>query len=280
MYLCGKESVFMKPNLLCIYVFLILPVQAYAVNLLRTGDARSVGMGGNEAVTTALFNPSLIALSEKRSAGINFFSRYALKELATAGGNIYLPNDVLPTGFHFSSFGYDAYRECLFRFLSGKRLNRRWTLGVSVQYAFLQTELFEEQPAQLAADIGLTYTPFDNLLISLLVINFPSATFGHENLDKPDFSAYLVQAGFQWQAIERVFISSALERTEAGATGLSLGMEYRPYDAFAIRAGVRGTPLLPAMGFGFSFSSITVDAAVVYHPLLGISTGAGLSFSF
>jgi hypothetical protein len=249
----------------------------YAADNLRMGDIRSIAMGGS---ASALFNPALIAVSEERSIRLNYFNRYALKELATINGSIYLPNDMLSTGVDISSFGYDAYRENLFRLLTAKRLNERWALGVSIQYAFLQTELFEEQPAQLSADIGLTFAPVDNLLTSLLIMNFPSASFGHETIEKMEFMHHLIQAGFQWEVINSMFISATLQTGEGAHAGGSLGIEYVAFDAFSIRAGVKASPMLPSFGFGYRFSGFGMDVAAVYHPVLGVSTGLGISFFF
>jgi hypothetical protein len=260
--------------------FLYLFSDLYAVDNLRIGDIRSIAIGGNEATVSALFNPSIIALSDRRTVRINYFNRYALKELGTVSGSLYLPNDLLPIGIDVSSFGYDAYRESMFRLLAAKRLNSRWTLGVSIQYAFLQTELFEEQPAQLSADVGLTCTPVENLLISLLIINSPSVSFNNELTGEKEFMSYLMQAGFQWEVINSMFVSAALETGKLHAIGGSLGFEYVVSSDFAIRAGIRGVPLLPSFGFGYRFLGFNADVAAVYHPILGVSTGMGLSFSF
>jgi hypothetical protein len=270
----------MRPNLLFILIFLQMFPCLSAIDKLRGGDIRSIGMGGNEVTASPLCNPSLIALYERSTVRINYFNRYALKELGAVYGSLYLPNELLPIGVDISSFGYDAYRESMFRLVMAKRLHSRWILGISFQYAFLQTELFEEQPAQLSADLGLTYAPFDNLLISLLILNFPSASFGDEFTGRKEFMYYLIQLGFQWEVINRLFISAALETGEARAIGGSLGLEYLSSEAFSIRAGVKWSPLSPSFGFGYRFSDFGIDVAAVYHLLLGISTGLSVSYSF
>jgi hypothetical protein len=270
----------MAPNFLFVLIFLHLYSCLYAADNLRVGNIRSIGMGGNEATTSALFNPSLIALYERHTVRINYFNRYGLKELGSVNGSLYLPNDMLPVGVDIASFGYDAYRESMFRLLVAKHLNSRWTFGVSVQYAILQTELYEEQPAQLSVDMGLTYAPVDNLLTSLLIINCPSIIFDDKFIEKKEFMCYLIQAGFLWEVMNRMFISTALTTSESCTLGGCIGLEYVPFSDFSIRAGIKGAPLLPSFGFGYSFSGFNVDVAVVYHTVLGISTGVGLSFSF
>ena len=58
------------------------------------------------------------------------------------------------------------------------------------------------------------------------------------------------------------------------------GIEYAPFKNFHIRAGVQTTPLLPTLGIGYRLTGFTVDVATIYHPVLGVSTGLGLSYSF
>lgn len=60
----------------------------------------------------------------------------------------------------------------------------------------------------------------------------------------------------------------------------SAGVEYRLYNHFYVRVGVKATPLFPTFGVGYNFLCFTTDVAALYHPVLGISTGIGLKYSF
>lgn len=270
----------MKPKLLCFFVFLHICVYSWADNNLRLGDIRSLGMSGNEVVESALFNPALVALSKERALEFNYFNRYGLKELGTVSGAFWFPNDLLSVGFNYASFGYEKYRESLFRLSLGKQLSKQWTLGISAQYALLQTELYEEQPAQVSTDIGLTCSPVDNLLIGLLIMNFPSVSLGDKQIVVEDFIEYVIQVGFQWEIINNLLISSTVELTEDHKLAGSIGVEYIPFDTFCIRIGVGGSPFLPSFGIGYGFSRFTVNVAAIYHAVLGVSTGLGITFTF
>ncbi|MDR2388279.1 MAG: hypothetical protein LBD89_00630 [Tannerellaceae bacterium] len=270
----------MKPNLLLLLISFHLYPPIYAIDNLRTGDARSIGMGGNEATASPVFNPALITLYERNTLRINCFNRYALKELGSMNANLYLPGKTLSVGGDVASFGYDAYRESMFRFFMAKPLTKQWNLGISVQCALLQTELYEEQPTQLSVDVGLTYIPVDKLLTGLLITNCPSVSFGGKSAEKKEFMYYMIQAGFQWELINNVFISGALSTGEDYVAAGSLGFEYVAFQDFCLRAGLRSAPMLPSFGFGYAFSNFHVDVAAVYHTVLGISTGLGLSYSF
>lgn len=271
----------MKSMLLCC-VFLLCSVGncLQAVDNLRLPDMRSGGMGGNGVTQSVYFNPALVPLSTSRQIDINYFNQYGLKELGTVSGSFQYPNPVLSVGLHVASFGYDEYRESLFRLFLGKQLGEQWTLGVAVQYAILQTSLFEESPSCLSTDIGATFKPIDKLLIGLLIMNLPSVMISDKDVQVKDFNDYSVQIGFQWEIINSLLIVGSVLTNEQHPISGSAGIEYTPFSTFRIRAGVQGNPFLPTMGVGYSFSKFTVNAAAVYHPVLGISMGLGLLLSF
>jgi hypothetical protein len=171
----------------------------------------------------------------------------------------------------------------MFRLSFGKKLGEKWVLGVSAQYAMLQTVLYEDgQPAQLSTDIGLVYSPVEGLLIGLLAINAPSVSLGVEASGRKEFMHAGFQAGLQQRLINKVTLSAAFTWRLHQTPGGGVGMEYAPFDNFnfRFRAGMKGTPLLPSFGVGYHYSQVTIDAASVFHPLLGASNGFGLSYSF
>ena len=94
----------------------------YAVNNLRLPGVRCMGMGECGVVQSALFNPAVVALDNYKSFDINYFNYYGLKELGTVGMSFSYPNNLLSAGVNISSFGYDRYRESMFRVFLGKSL--------------------------------------------------------------------------------------------------------------------------------------------------------------
>lgn len=269
----------MKSILLCIVVLFCTTNYLYAVDNLRLPDIRSVGMGYNGVTQSLLFNPSLIADSNKKIC-VNYYNRYALKELGTLNMSCYYPNSFLSTGIDILSFGYDSYRESLFRLSFGKKLSNKWSLGISIQYSLLQTEMLENSLSRISADMGITFHPVDKLLIGLLIMNFPSFTIDNENIEIEDFINYYFQLGFQWKIINNLLIAGTVETSNDFSVDLNLGIEYNIYESFRIRAGIKEPSFLPTAGIGYSFSKFIVDVAAVYHPVLGVNTGIGFSFSF
>lgn len=252
----------------------------HAVENLRLPDIRCIGMGGCGATQSLLFNPSLVCLDHVKSVDINYFNKYGLKELGTVSLAVSIPNELLSTGVNISSFGYDRYRESMFRFFVGKSLTDKWSAGISIQYSMLQTEMLEERPQYLSVDVGVVYSPVEKLLVTLLIMDLPSVAIKKEITDIETIIGYSLQVGFQWEVINNLLIAGTAETNKQTTLTGSVGIEYQLLDHFKVRAGIKATPLLPSLGVGYRFGGFTVDVATVYHPILGMSTGVGLKYSF
>ena len=57
----------------------VFSLYVHGVDNLRLPDVRSVGMGGNVATQSILFNPALIVDKEKKSIHLEYFNRDMLK---------------------------------------------------------------------------------------------------------------------------------------------------------------------------------------------------------
>jgi len=254
--------------------------QIQAMDNLRSADVRTLGMGGNAVVHSSLFNPALLARYMQKEVRLDYYNRYSLKELATVSGSFSFPNKILPTGLHVASFGYEQYRESLFRLSLGKQLNNWCSLGIGLQYALLQSDLFETDVSRLSTDIGIALHPVENWLIGLSIINFPSIALSDENADKKHITPFLLQAGINWQFINNMLITAGASYTEEVPFSASLGMEYMAFTDFHLRMGVKTAPFCPSIGAGYRISKLMTEIVMLYHPVLGASTGIGLSFSF
>ena len=263
-----------------LFVLFWASINIHAVDNLRISDIRSLGMGGNGVTQSVLFNPALVALYTDKVLHLEYFNRYGVKELGTVGIGFVYPNPLLSAGVDISSFGYDQYRETLFRLSVGKQLNGRWRIGIGFQYKMLQTELWEEVPKQLSTDVGILFVPIDKLLIGMLIMNFPSITIHKYTTETKCFTSYSVQIGFQWEVINNLLIAGNAETNKQTVLTGCIGMEYQLLTHFYVRTGIKTTPLLPTLGIGYRLSGFIVDVAALYHPVLGISTGIGLKYCF
>jgi hypothetical protein len=251
-----------------------------ATDNLRVPDLRTLSLGSGGATETSLYNPALLGIRSQSKLYANYYNRYSVSELATVSGGFYYRNDMIPTGIEITSFGYDEYRESLFRLSMGKQIAGKWSLGVAFQYALLQSELFEESSGRISADIGMTYRPVENVLTGLSILHFPSIKTGDKNINNKHIASYSIQCGFNWDIMNTVLITGSLENSKEETITGSFGMEYIPFDDFKIRTGIRTTPLRPSLGVGYRIAGFDADIGMVYHSVLGISMGLGIAFSF
>lgn len=263
---------------LAIACFFYLPV--WAQSNLRCADIRTLGIGGSTTISSVLFNPAALGLSTNQFIDINYFNKYRLKELSTASvvyGNSRL---LLPFALHISSFGYQKYRETLFRLALSKTLSSQWIIGISAQFTLLQTELYEEDTKKVSTDVGILFVPDENLLIGLSITDLPSVSINNKSADNKEFNYYSVQGGFQYQFMNNLLIGISANYNDQSILCFNLGMEYTAYKHFFLRTGVQTNPLSPAFGAGVKVAAFRLDMAANYHAQLGVCSGVGFSFVF
>jgi len=269
-----------RRNKYWLILLLFIPFYLYATDNLRLPDIRSIALGNNGVTQSSLYNPSLVALAEGRSVHLNYFYRYGLKELNTVNGSLLLPNRLLPVAFNVYSFGYDEYRETMFRVSVAKPLNRRWSVGIAFHYSMLETELYEEKKGRVSTDVGINYYPFDNLLIGVLMMNAVSVHTGDKTTKNKDFKDYMIQLGMEWKVINNLLIMGYAGTDKDKEWTGSVGLEYQAFRSFYIRSGVEMRPVMPCFGVGYDLFSFSMDVAAVYHSVLGVNMGIGITFSF
>lgn len=269
----------MKKLAIAIPLISIFIIPLKAVDNVRTAEIRCVGMGVKGITESVYFNPAALGGKERKECSIGYYNRFMMKGMGTTAFTFLYPNEIINAGFNFSTFGDKVYRDSQLSFVAAKKLAPRWSVGVSVVYRFLHIDLLEGTPAFLSTDFGITYQPVDNVTLGVSLLNLPRVEVG--NVPFQYFTGYSVHAGCSW-----AIIPSLLLITEVGSnyeTDLegSIGLQYMPSSSFALRAGVNTEPLQPYAGAGYTFNSLlTVDAAVAYHSVLGMSAGAGLKVMF
>ena len=218
----------------------------FAGENLRVPDIRALGMGGNGVTLSSVYNPALLEFSPQSMVRLEYFNRYALKELGTVNGSIQYPNRFLSAALYLSSFGYDQYRQNRVRMALAKRLNPHWSVGVAFQYTWIQSELYTR--------------------------------IASKDIEIKELTTYEIQTGFNYEIINNLLITAFVSWNEMHQVRGGFGMEYVAWERFQVRAGVQTGPFLPCLGAGFKWKRFGMDAVALWHPVLGISSGVGLSY--
>ena len=77
----------------------------FAGENLRVPAIRALGMGGNGVTLSSVYNPALLEFSPQSMVRLEYFNRYALKELGTVNVSIQYPIRFLSAALYLSSFG-------------------------------------------------------------------------------------------------------------------------------------------------------------------------------
>lgn len=251
-----------------------------AIDNLRFPDLRTLSLGSGGVIESPLFNPSLLGFIDRNKLYSHYYNRYSISNLANVGGGLYYKNNILPAGFEITSFGYNDYRESMFRFSFGKRIANYWAIGVSFQYCMFQSLQDEENTGRISADIGITYRPSETFNIGLAALHCPSVKIGDKNVDNEHLVPYSIAAGINWRVTSSALITGSVENNREEPLTGSFGVEYQPFDDFHLRTGIRTTPLRPSLGVGYRFAGFNFDVGMLYHSVLGVSMGFGFSFNF
>lgn len=255
-------------------------ISAKGIENLRVADTRVSGLGGSTAVYSPLFNPAVTAFLAHRQVRGDYFDPYGMKELGTVSAGLSMPNRLLPFGVHIASFGYEKYRESMFRLSASKRLSGMWSLGVSVQYVLLQSEIFEQDGQRLSADLGVALRPTDEWMFGLSVLHCPAASIGSDEVNDARLTPFTVVSGARYMVAEGMELSAGGVYRRGEPFVCSVGVEYVPLTHFQLRAGVKSAPFSPSLGVSYSLIGLTLDTAICYHTVLGTSVGIGLAYSF
>lgn len=270
----------MRKFLYCLFGSLLGSVLPLEAENLRQPSLPALGMGNSGVVLSSSLNPALLPLSTGKSIDLSYLNRYLVKELGTLSLGFDYAGKRMSTGLRITSFGYDEYRETLFRLALGKQLGNHWSLGIGIQYAMVHSVLWEHTPSRLSTDVGVIYKPVDKLWIGLSITDLPSVLINQQNVDLDSFKSYSVQLGFRYEVINHTLITVYTGMREQHRLTGGLGLEYEVLNCFYLRGGLQVAPLLPTFGFGCLWRSFQIDAATVYHPVLGVSLAAGLRFTF
>ncbi len=269
----------MKDQIICWSILCFLFSPCYATDL-RNVNINSLAKGNNGVTQSVLYNPAIASLLMEPAVRVDVFNRYMLKELTIAGIGICYPGKRLATSLFISTFGYDEYRETLFRSSLSKQISRKWYLGIAVSYTIKQAIFHEHAISGIGSDIGIIYKPVHKLVIGMLIMNYPSFLLSENISGNKLFNEYKFQIGFQWQVINSMFIIGSIEKNNTSFFVPSFGVEYCPYSTFFLRTGIDGNNRLPALGTGYKLKNFMIDTALSYHTLLGISLGIGLEYRF
>jgi hypothetical protein len=218
-------------------------------------------------------NQAGLAYITKPSAGVYFEKRYNIKEFSTKAGFIEYPLYPGTLALSYRHFGFSQYYESKIGLAFARKLFKRFSMGVQMDY--FQTHIAENYGNfnALAVEIGLLSQPMDHLFIGFHVFN-PVALTKHTGSELP--LPATVRFGLSYLLEERILF--AIESLNSNQTGAQyrMGAELQAANKLFIRIGLTTQVNHYSIGFGYSIRKVMIDISFTDHRILGYSPQASI----
>ncbi|HEX3008529.1 MAG TPA: hypothetical protein VHO90_13045 [Bacteroidales bacterium] len=255
-------------------------MNVFALNEEYPVGARSIALA-NASVTltdiwSAFNNQAGLAWISRMSAGFHYENKFLVKQYALQAGAIALPLTPGTGSVSYRYFGYSKYNESKIGLAFARKLYRKFSAGVQLNYhTTYLAEGFGSAHA-LTAEVGLMYAPTDNFSLGVHVFN-PNRVEGNEDLNDPISSAY--RAGVCYHILNKATILFEAAKVLERKLLFKGGLEVNVMDNFDLRLGIGNDYMEYSFGVGYRTHRLGIDLAFSHHEVLGYSPSASFTFN-
>lgn len=220
-------------------------------------------------------NPGALAGIRQFSAGIYYHARFLARELQTQALSIALPlkTGVLSVGSQF--YGYEQYRHT--RAGIGYSLLLGETIGAGVQVNLQQLRFGGNYGSAITATVeaGMLVKIAEKWDVGMSVLNA-----GRQRITPHEEERYttVLRIGTRYRPSKKVSVLCETEKQVVHPITFRAGLEYAPVESFVVRFGAQSGPTTLAFGVGYRKNGFRIDAGTSYHPILGWTPNAGLTW--
>jgi hypothetical protein len=269
-----------------LFLFTFMLVGSYS--LLAGNDnlpigARSAALS-NASVTlsdawSAHHNQAGLGFLTKATAGVYYESRFLLPELALSGAVVALPlaNKKGTFGFSYRNFGYKLYSESKAGLSYSRAFGEDLSFGTQINYQQIRIGDAYGNRNVLTFEMGVQYRVAKSLMLGAHVFNPNRTKLTEINQDR---LPAVIRLGLRYNFSKNLFLSVETEKDTYNPAVFRAGLEYMAGSVLFLRAGFGTNPFSSAFGFGLLLKNLKVDFAGSFHPVLGFTPQASLTYDF
>ena len=187
-----------------------------------------------------------------------------------------IPSAVLALGVLQSAVA--TYKETSVSISMAKKLTRRLSGGICVNYFFLNLPETSQSTGSFQVDCGIGYQHSRRLSLGIHLRNCaqtPAETFQY-NLLLP----LLIRCGASCRLSEQLLLTGETTFEKKDGVAFRFGTEYKLIENFLLRGGLTTNPFQHSFGFGYRWRFCQLDFALVHHEILGYSPLFSINFNF
>jgi hypothetical protein len=269
----------MKPIFLFLTTWFLSPC-SISQSLRKPVTSSYTGLGTYSKQQADVFsfinNQASLAQMKNAEAGFYTEKRFLLKELSLYQAAFVLPSGVGNFGVSTGYYGFTGYNETQVGLAYAIQLGKKVDIGIQFNYFGIKIPGYGSA-GTVNGEAGLIMHLTDQLHAGLHLYNPAGGKIGKYH-EEQLASVYTVGIGYD--ASEKFFISTGIEKEENQPVNVNAGFQYKFLPQILTRAGIATGTSTAWMGAGYNFSSFRIDATAAYHPRLGITPGMMLLFHF
>jgi hypothetical protein len=191
----------------------------------------------------------------------------AMQELSYSGriGNV-------PYVIYASNFGNEDYRENTVGLSAGVYSVKDLLIYPALKLYNMKNELGNEVSAGI--DMNAKYVLYEKLTAVMSVLNLYA--YETDNVDIP----MTICLNFEFRGVEYFNLYTGLEKDSRNKASFKTGLEYEPFEFFAVSAGYNFDPALITAGFSLKYKNFMFNYGMSYHFDLDYSHSLGIVYEF
>jgi hypothetical protein len=240
------------------------------------GDPWRLSAGAGEAGTgyvcvmkssfwSSFHNQASLAFQPSFSAGFNYESRFAVKELGTRTAGIVIPSGKASFGAVYSYFGYPDFKREMAGISCGLKLSEKLAAGVQADYFGEKTYGEYANTGILTCEAGLIWLPSEDVRIGVHVFNPLPASLNKAGLP------LRVRTGAGISLGKNLFAGTEAEMSSGYKMLLRAGFDYEAMKKLWLHAGFSTEGNAFSFGLGYALKFMQVDVSFATHEKLGIT---------
>ena len=268
------------------FIFLLIANVLYC-KTFASGDNYAIGSVQSAIIISAASisnvfsagnNQAATAFIEKPSVGIFYGNSFFLKGLNDFAFVGAFPIKKAGTiGVSINYLGYNAYNDKKIGLSYSLKLIKELSIGLQLDY--LNTKIGNNYGSKnyFTFEFGIFAQPIKELSIGAHIYNPLSLTVDEASNEKVPT---IFKLAATYNIKNMVFLTAETEKDIRDEFIFRFGLDYRPIDILSLRGGISTQPITGVFGVGFNVKGLKIDLNSSFHPNLGFSTQAGLSYAF
>ncbi|MEN3039218.1 MAG: hypothetical protein ABDI07_08745 [Candidatus Kryptonium sp.] len=224
---------------------------------------------------TIFYNPAGLANLRNREISFSYIpAKFGLSELSEKSFAFYEPSLPVKIGFGFKIFGFELYKENIFKFSIAYGFEI-FNFGLNLNYNFVSIKNYGKAGA-FSADFGFFSKSLKFARFGFVLKNLISGRIGQakESLPKE------IEFGFAFLPYDNLMISVSAHKEMNFRESLKYGLEYTIADILILRFGLSNYPIQYSGGIGVKFFVFQLDYGVNNHQSLGLTHQITLTAKF